>query len=401
MPDAMKPAPAGPTDHESAPVADNPNPEIIADATPATPEPIADAEPAPVGPTLSPREQRMKAIADKVKAGRGGIEATGDFSDPMQNYGNLARPPEPEPQPAAEPAAAPAAGEQPRKFKVKVRHEERELTEEELIANAQKALAAENYLEDGRKFFEQGKQFLETVQRSAASRPHQDATRAQEDVDPVPEPSADPHQDGTDFEKLIEEIQIGDTKEAAGKLRAAVTQAARDVARATSIDDRVRADWSNTMTTFEKFKADNTDLAADPNALAVMERMIYDGYRDDLRELGVSDDALPKDPLKLADAHRLARVSGQKVRTTEQLLNTVKDGYQKWRGVTPAPSPTQSPAPQTLRVNVDRTERRQAIPTQPTRSTAPSQTVPNATPQPRTRSQTVMEMKKARGQVTA
>lgn len=397
-------------------VADPANPEIVADAP--TPEPVAGAPKDPA-PPLPGREARMKEIADKLKAKRASENApdtTLDYSDPTQAYGNIGKPPVAEPSAAdaaadqvkADMAADAAAAEKkanepadaPRKFKVKVRHEDRELTEDEMIAAAQKGLAGDSYLDEARRIRDQADEVLKAA-RAPASRPHPGDPSARTDDEPVPEPSADdPHQEAA---KLVEDIQLGDPKEAAAKLVAFIKKQTTTGSQAAVMEQRLRDDWAITQSEFSKFQADNRDIVADKRAAAVIKDAIFDGYREDLIALGAPADSLPTDINLLADAHRVARVSGQKVRSTEKLLEDAKAGFQQWRGTTPSPTPTPSPAPRESqpRVVVDRTERRQAIPTQPTRSTAPPQQVPNAGPQKRTRSMTIEQMKKARGQISA
>lgn len=401
--------PAQIAERTADPVADNPDPVIVADAPSIVPgqDDGADDD-APKAPPPNPRAARMAAIADRLKAERRGENApefTGDMADPAQTAGVFGRPQDAEGEGQGQGEgedAAPAPGAEKRKFKLKVRQQEIELDEDAVLSAAQKALAADSYFEEGKQFLEKAKEVYGESRRGSTPRPHQDDShRATDDDEPLPEPdpSARPHQGDDAFETLIEEIQLGDKSEAAAKLRTAITQAVSEGADSALIGQKMRDDFSETMLTFEKFKSENAALANDKAANAVMKELIFDGYRDDLRAIGVPEDRIPKADTELADWHRFYRVKGHKVRTTEKLLTDVKTAYVSWRGAAPGQQANPSPAPRPgqPRVAIDRSERRQAIPTQPTRASAPPQRAPTAIPQRRAREAVMADMRKARG----
>lgn len=264
--------------------------------------------------------------------------------------------------------------DEPRKIKVKVRHQERELTEDELIAAAQKTLAGDEYLEEARKLLEDAKQL-------APSRPHQDGDDAA-NTDRQAEEAADPsHQ--TD-EQLAERLQFGLPEEAAEvikQLRKSGTTDPGEIQRAV-YDSQRNVDVTKATRAYEKFVSANGDLVKDPIAHAAMEAAFYNGVRTDLRKLGYTDEQLPTATAKLVEAHRFHRIQGQDVRDTAALLEDSKLTVEKFRG---AKSGDDEPAPgarkdNTVAVRVDRSERRAGIPLQPARSALPAAS--NTQPQP-------------------
>lgn len=165
------------TERIADPVADNPNPEIVSEPSPAPQPAPADGEPVAEPAPVNPRAARMKAIADRVRAKReseNAPEFTGDFSDPAQVAGNVARKDDPAAEPAAaaapEPAPRPApTADKPTRLKLKVDGQEFErdlgevarladMTIEEAEANperatryAQKELAASRRLDQAKE----------------------------------------------------------------------------------------------------------------------------------------------------------------------------------------------------------------------------------------------------------
>ena len=139
-----------------------------------------------------------------------------------------------------------------------------------------------------------------------------------------------------------------------------------------------------------------------------MEREIYDLYREDLRGIGLPAEQLPRDPRQLADWHRYYRTEGYKIRDIPTILEKAKENLISWRG-TPVQQRQQprtlANTPARVEVNVDRTERRRALPTQPSRSAAPVAPGTGQPTQPATRedraSSVIANMRKSRGQVVA
>lgn len=424
------PAPAD--ERIADPVADNVNPEIVADPAPqpAPAEASDDGDDAP--PPPNPRDEAMKRIADRLKKKREeekGPAFTGDFSDPSQTAGNHGRPPPeidltPEfVRPKAPPQAGPSDSQaQPAKqFRLLVDGEEvsanlaevarlADMTAEEVAADparatryAQKEIAASRRLDRAKDILRGANErpAPEQNRRAPGSPPHQEDQRAQNADNYVPEPGDDPDQD--DVAKLVEDIQFGaDPKDTAQRLRQIITRSTSETAERSVLTEKMSDDFSRTMQAFEQFKTSNQDILKDPNAEAVMRRMIGDVYREDMRSIGVPEDRIPLNENAAADWHRYYRVKGHKVSSPEKLMDTVKTRYTTWRGTSAATNQTQqqAPRPGAPAVNVDRTDRRQALTPQPSRGTAPPPAAQESQ-RPRTREERLKEMRRARGQAVA
>lgn len=378
-------------------------PEPISDSLPAAdPAPAAPPPPEPEAgaePSIPTRDSKLNDIAARFRDSRKAERApefNGDLSDPKTIYGAVAMEPEahpaavapePEPEPAPEPAP-----EEKRRFKLRVNHQDRELTEDEMIAAAQKALAADDILEDAKRIRREA-----TQSPREPARPHQDDTFADQ-AEPAPEPSAAaPHQDD-DLTKVVEDIQFGDPKEAATKLRDLITRETQRASQAETTRYLMGQDVERTMEQFNAFKDANPDLVNDPTASRLIQGFIEDGYREDLRKLGVPEDRMPTDINGLADYHRYYRVNRRPVRSAEQLLADSKARLDEWRGTarTPTPQPSQAQRPTQPRVAVDRTDRRATIPSQPTRSSAPPPSAPERPTEENSRAAAIQRMKAQR-----
>jgi hypothetical protein len=198
---------------------------------------------------------------------------------------------------------------------------------------------------------------------------------------------------------LVQDIQLGDPTEAAGKLRDMIGRVSGEQAQRAVLERALADDLTETMLTLNKFTGEHPEIFSDPVAADAFTSMLRTGLKEDLIAIGVPEERIPANPDALVGEFRYHRVSKRKVRETQKLMDDTLARYTQWRGGTATP-PTNAPAPRALAVNVDRTERRQAIPTQPARSTAPSAVPAQGRPQ-RTREQILTGMRKARGQVTA
>jgi hypothetical protein len=263
---------------------------------------------------------------------------------------------------------------EPPKIKVKVRHEERELTQDELIAAAQKTLAGDGYLEEARKLLEDAKQV-------ASSRPHQGGEDPAKTNEQTGETGDQSHQTEDD-RALAERLQFGSPDEAAEvikQLRKSGTTDPQVIARAV-YDSQRTTDLAKAKRSYDKFVQDNEALVNDPIAHAGMEAAYYDGLRKDLRNLGYTDDQLPKATEKLVEAHRFHRIQGQDVRDTAALLEESKQAVEKFRGAKSGEQPPAQRKDNSVTVRVDRSERRAGIPQQPARSALPNSS--STQPQP-------------------
>lgn len=358
------------------------------------------------------QEDGRAAIAARFKKLRSdkepGVDTTGDFIHPSQTYGQVAVEPEPEAPKEPQGDAPPA------KITLKVRGEQREvdrdealrlarvvvgndedvssLSNEQITRLAQIGAAGQSYLDDT-------KQVLETTRtRVQVSRQHPDAPESAPTANQQDEPDDRQHPDDP-IEALVNDLQFGDPKEAGPKLRTTIAEIAADAVKQATVTDRVQQDVANDMRAHDEFVKKYADLASDPIATSVIRDQLMNGYREDLRKIGVPEENIPSDPTALANHHRHYKLQGQPVRQVAQLLNHAAETYQNWRGGTPRTEATpQSPSEPRVEVNLNRDDRRRAIPQQPTRANVQPQMTAPQQQGPRSRHDAVKEAQRARGQ---
>ena len=374
------------------------------DNEPQRREPEEQERTAPI--RMSPQDEMREKIAGRFKR-EGSVPFDGDMTRAENLYGSVARE-ELEPDPDAREPGVPEVdqrqAEPERKFKIKVRGQEIELTESQLLERASKVEAADSYLAESRDLLEQAKG-IRTEQAERAGRDDQrhpvDRQSSTQDDEPNRDDNSAARHPGQDLEKLVEEIQFGDPKEAAAKLGDAIALAADGAADKRQLTRLMNNDLTLSQKALKNFETQNPDIAKDPNAAVVMEKNIYDIFREDIVKLGVVDaDKIPTDKKTLADWHRFYRVHGQPVSAIPALLEEAKTRTNAWRG--PATTNGKQPAQQRkdaprIEVNVERTARRESIPNQPTRAVAPRQN-PAQQQAPAKGSDVVKEMRRARGQ---
>jgi hypothetical protein len=103
-----------------------------------------------------------------------------------------------------------------------------------------------------------------------------------------------------------------------------------------------------------------------------MEAAFYNGLRQDLKNLGYTDDQLPRANERLVEAHRFHRIQGQDVRDTAALLEDSRQAVEKFRGPRAGEFTPPARKDNSVAVRVDRSERRAGIPLQPARSALPA-----------------------------
>lgn len=328
----------------------------------------------------------------------------GDMADTENLYGQFgAEPSDDEDEDDLEgiddqrPAAA--AQQEPAKREVTVRGKKMMLTEDEILAAAQKTLAGDSYLEDAKNLLAQAKEIR--AARTGATRQHPDGEMGAQD-----EPDLGTDTDAQHPElpvDLVQKLQFGDPEEAAKELADYVNRSSKKAAVSTVEQSGVERAFNQDLTRSQKalkaFSEANPDLANDRIAAIAIEQTMYDLYREDMIALGLTEDQLPKTPNEVANWHRLYRINGYEVRNTSDLLETAKSKFVSWRGGEAKPQQQQRQAKQAPRiaVSVNRDARREAIPLQPSRAAAPRRDV-QTTP-PGDRSSVVANMRKQRGQV--
>lgn len=360
-------------------------------------------EPAEKPIAMSPQDLKRQAMADRFK--RPGIEERpfdGDLTNEENLYGNVAAAPLldvdpnlPEPGvPVDQQQQAPTAAEE-KKYTIKVRGKDVVLTERELLERASKVEAADSYMEEGRQLLEQAK----LVRRGTAPDPqHPEDQNGADDGQDGDNRQDQTRRPGLDLKSVVEKIQFGDPEEAAAELATIISSVTDKAVNEGHVARLVSNDLARAKLDLKAFKDANPALDADELASRTIENLIYTIYREEIVKQGVDEAQIPTNPKDLADWHRLYRVHGHPVSKTADVLTQAKTRFEKWRGTsTPAkPATTRKEAPR-VAVNVDRTERRMAIPTQPSRGVAPHRDAPVVT-QETSRKAAVQDMRRARGQ---
>jgi hypothetical protein len=395
----------------------------------------ADGDAAPLR-RVTPADEQRNRLADRFKQRRaaagGQLDFHGDHRDPTQVYGQLAVPAEPAATPplsdvahgrepgvpewedgAQTPAFAGAGSEdQPdpssvpassdKLYRAKVNGVDVLLTEDQVLAEAQKSLAASDLLA-------QAKQVYRGVKQGAPSlpvAPNQGDDPASRSSEPHPDPL--PNQEPS-IADLVAELQSGDPDAAGAKLEQTIEsraqRAAGNAAREAVLRERIERELATARRVLGTFEAANADLARDEFAREAIERQVYREYGQDLKALGIPVNQIPQDPVTRADWHNQLRATGAPVRDVGTILTAARDRFVAWRGGGPNGQPKPQPqaartAPPRIEVSVNRDDRRAVLPTQPTRASVPPKAASAAPPQ-RSRSDVIAGMRKSRGQIVA
>ena len=328
--------------------------DVPGDVALAPAEPIARAEPEakepPTPPTRSKFDDKRAEITARFRESRG--QEPAETEEKIDDYIRAGLPPlEPEPEAeetsaensaensaetGAEQAASVTEETTPRKFKLKVNGQELELSEEELIANAQKSLATDNILDKAKSKLADIDR-LEQQIRQRATQPanqdghHADPQRAAPELSPdLPDPQNQSVEDN-----LIETIQFGDPAEARQKLRNTIAAESSQVVKQELLAQRLRDEGARTAKLLKDFGEQHADIASDPNARAVIEVTTLQLQTEDLIALGldpnqIRPDKQPPQPGDIAAAHRYYRAMGMSVRSPQVMLEEAVDKYQTW-----------------------------------------------------------------------
>ena len=383
---------------------------------PSTGEPEQRRPAREVAP-LSPGDAKRNAIIDRFRRTDGGV-FDGDMTKPENLYGQVAAEQDLEPDPDAdepgvsrrdqqqdEPAPAPSP-----KRKLLVRGQVVEMTDEEVLAAAQKTLAGDSYLDDARRILDEAKTIRAERRGLDPQHPEGDDEPHGNEPDRESQPDREARTHGPDLKALVEKIQFGDPDEAAKALEEygeAIAARAETTASRVADEGHVRRLFNNDLAKSQQelaaFRDANPDLATDPLAASAIEQLVYGKYREDIVGLGVDESQIPTDPKELANWHRFYRINGYEVSKTSDILSKAKDTFLNWRqgGNPTTQQAQQSKGSPRVAVNVDRTERRQAIPQQPTRAVAPRRDAAQPPTVEQSRKNAVSEMRKSRGQIVS
>lgn len=408
------------------PVADDPSPreQPVAAAAPA---PVVAAEPQPQRPTIR-KDATRDDIAARFRASRQTSEAAEDAQE-LRDFTNNGLPPELAPQHTIDADKIAAQGdvveEQPIedteqaidpdqpaahvptvvKRQLKVRGQTIELSDEELVAAAQRGLAGDSYMDEARRTLDEVKALRSTTAAPGSQQQNTPAATSGQPAEQPADPTGQDEQPDPELVQVIEQVQFGDPAQAARALgdviNRRVSQASGVHSQAALQNERIRSEAERSSRFLQEFEGQFPDLAQDEFASAAMEKHLYRLQREDLvklaRAYGKDESQIPTDPRKIANWHLWYRTQGHDVRDVPNLLKQARDNFIAWRG--PAPSSAQ-PAPRTPaqpstpqpRVVVNREVRREAIPQQPTRTVTPRPDSQANPPQPRDRAAIVRDM---------
>lgn len=403
--------------------------EVIDDAArgdgsqPTRTQPAAEPAVREPPPTRGQFDNKRAEIVARFRSGR--TTEIEEARDDITDFARSGMPPEfepPAPAPEVNDAApappAPAATAAPQKVKLKVRGVDQELPLDEVIKNAQIALAADSYLDEAKARLK-SVETLESEARTRAQRtgqpgvhpagtqqngPHPAA--AADDAHPETQPAAsdDPQHPDDQLTKLIETLQFGDPAEAKQLLQKVIVETAANAAEQVNQRARLRDEGARSQATLVEYLGKHPDIASDPRARAVIEHNVYELQLADFKELGIDSTQFrtahggPPTAGDIAQAHQWYRANGFNVSRPGDLLQKAVTDYQDWKGVGQA-QPMADPAKAAPHVDltVDRTARRQAIPQQPSRTAMPKPGGDQPAPQARDRSAVVASMAAARG----
>lgn len=283
---------------------------------------------------------------------------------------------------------------EPRRLKLKINGVERELTQDEVIAAAQKTLAGDDYLgkakETARALIDEVKQGLQGLRPAATTQNQGDVETEQTGAEDTTNAGDENHVDPVIG--VIEKLQFGDPAEAAKELKALIADAGRTASQQEIIKQRRQMEFTRSMSQLRNFQGANPDLAGDAKTEAAIRAEIFSLQREDLINAGLPEKDLPTNPEAMANVHLDVRSLGGNVRTVPQILEKAKANFVEWRGGKPpsreAPGQQQQqqnseparPVKAAVEVNVDRTNRRKEITQQPTRTMSPR---PDARPEAR------------------
>lgn len=354
----------------------------------------------------SPGDIKRAEIAARFKRnkdGEGAVPFNGNPNDPEMLYGRAGRaqdtdlePGDDDPSIVGSRQQEPREDEPPKKRKLIILGQEVWLTDAEILERASKVSAADTYLEEGRQLLKDAREIKNSAKRTGQEPQNpEDRTGTQDDQLNLDATEHDQHPD--ELEAAIEEIQFGDPKNAAEKIRKVIAAASDQSADRRQLDRLINNDVVASKKQLQAFMDQNPDLAKDGTANVIMESYMYDIYREDITKLGIDPALIPTNTDELANWHRFYRVRGDDVRSTSQALTTAKTRFDTWRGVAPKPTDRQRAAAPRIQVSVDRDRRREAIPNSPSRAASPRPDANVQAPQRKSRHQIIMDMKRARG----
>jgi len=300
-------------------------------------------------------------------------------------------------------------------YTLKVRGKaDRVVTQAELIKIAQQNLAGDEYLAEARTTLDEVKRLRKDMDDVRSSTPGKhppgDTADTRETqlsgTENVEHPDVDP------FRETGEAFLYGDPQAAGDKLRELITKTVPAIVKQEGEQNRRQGEIARSRQAAAAFEKAHPELAGDDFTQDVIEVGVYRHQRKDLIDLGLNPAKLPQDKAAIARMHMTFRAdptyAGQ-VRPFDQLLEASRQDYvarvggdsQRSAVTNGAETSASSSEAPSVEIVVNRTERRLAIPTQPSRTAVVKRVEQNTAPPQKSRSEIIQGMRKARGQTTA
>lgn len=348
-------------------------------------------------------DDKRKAIAEKAKQLRDGDPEIEDqiYATRERMFGKNVERPEPVANQPEPPQPAP-------KRKLKVNGQEIELDEAQVVAAAQKALAAGDILEQAKRDRAEAHTLLEGLRAAKANQPAAEPSR------PSPQPTADTRpEDEAELDEIVDRIQVGDRKDASAALKKygdAIID--RVLERIGNLDETIASQVAivnentrrqqNTADTLRSFGDDNPEFKESRSLQAALAQEAADTMRAKMFALGVEPQTLEtlkvnrgmNDIQAVSFAYRALQENGHELPSHVDILTESAAAIRKQFGMPERRQPAPlSPA----NINVqDRQERKRAMTPQPRRANTPPNTEPHERSREEVRRLAVRQMKMAR-----
>lgn len=290
------------------------------------------------------------------------------------------------------------------KVRLRVNHKDIDLDLDEVIAEAQKSLAAGNILDTAKsKLREVDDLIAQTRDRVARPDPAghhtgQDRSQRADDGSSEPADNSQSHTSDDDLTQLVETIAFGDSKDAVPMLRDTIDQRVdKAVDRKVTVrlqQGRMDDEAARTNAVLKEFNDKHPELSKNRAAHAVMKEYVLTAQVEDLAAIGVTPQSLAQSlgrnltPDDVANAHQFYRAEGYKLTRPEQMLEAAHENMLEFtgrKGGKREPSPpagdNNGRVPPRIAVTVDRDQRRQNISPAPNRTSPPQQQQRQVQPQ--------------------
>lgn len=340
------------------------------------------------------KEKRLEEMEADFEKGSDPVVAAGKWG--QEEGEGVDQGADPAEQVSDAPRDQPAPQDQQKLIELKVNGRTMRMTEAEIIAEAQKNIAAGDKLELARTLTQE---LAQARASTTANQRDADDPEAQDDAD------AEENQLSDEILQLVDDLQTGDKQEAALALKGLMKALAKpDQTGQADLGSQIDAALAERevhqqqQTFLRSWASENQDVVNDPELSFLVVNRVSESLAQDLVNLGYEPSEIQQlrqaSPEELGKFHRKLRNTGfaDRLRDPKQIMNEAATGVRQRFGM---PQPTERPTPPPA----NRRERKEALPTQPrSASVAPN---PPAGQQPsgRTKASDVVErMRKARGQ---